>query len=54
MERPLTSKVIEFDPTDEYHRGEELDAKSYYAAIDRVIALLKGEITDWQSPNPKE
>lgn len=54
----LIEKLHEFDPSDNYHEQDhfpeddnELDfARGYYAAINRVIALLRGEIEDWASP----
>lgn len=54
----LIEKLHEFDASDRYHDQDhfpegdnELDfARGYYAAIDRAIALLRGEITDWMSP----
>lgn len=46
----LADRVAEFDPSDAYHCDPDLDARAYYAAIDRVLRLLRGEITDWKSP----
>lgn len=41
-----------FDPSDDYHRDHVgRDGPGYYSAIDRCIALVKGEITDWMSPH---
>jgi hypothetical protein len=42
----LIARMDEFDPSDRYH-DRSLDAVGYYAAIDRCISLLKGEINSW-------
>lgn len=42
------AEIVQFDPSDAYHENEgDIDEHSYYAAIDRCIALLKGKIADW-------
>lgn len=44
----LANALTEFDPSDDYHSGDgELDDRSYYAAIDRAVRLIRGEITGW-------
>ena len=45
----LVKRLEELDPSDDYHAGEvtPLDAHAYYAAIDRAIRFIKGELTDW-------
>ncbi len=45
----LTDAMLEFDPSDDYH-ASDLDARSYYAAVERCVRLVSGEIKDWQSP----
>jgi len=44
----LADRLREMDPSDDYHDGASLDDRSYYAAIDRAVRLVKGEISDWQ------
>ena len=43
-------RILEFDPSDEYHAGDPGEP-GFYSAIDRVVRLLQGEIEDWQSPH---
>lgn len=48
MRQHLIDRMQEFDPDDDYHGGVEGDpTPGYYAAIDRCIALLRGDITVW-------
>jgi hypothetical protein len=44
----IVQKLNELDPSDAYHADETLDAESYYAALDRCILIVKGELKDWQ------
>ena len=45
----LVKRLEELDPSDDYHAGEvtPLDAHSYYAAIDRAVKIVTGELADW-------
>lgn len=45
----LVAAMTEFDPSDAYH-ASDVQEPGYYAAIDRCIRLVKGEIKDWRSP----
>ena len=42
----LVKALQEFDPSDDYHRGDT-HTPGYYAAIDRAIKLVRGEIHGW-------
>ncbi len=48
----LIKRMQEFDPSDRYHTADshydDYAEPGYYAAIDRCIRLLKGEINDWR------
>lgn len=52
VEKRLVTAMAEFDASDKYHAADAQEP-GYYAAIDRCIRLVKGEITDWQSPPTK-
>jgi hypothetical protein len=43
----LADRLLELDPSDDYHQGAWLDPSSYYAAIDRAVRIVTGELTDW-------
>lgn len=45
----LVSKILEFDPSDDYH---DMGRPGYHDAIDRVVQLIYGNIQDWTSPPP--
>lgn len=47
----LITKILEFDPSDDYH---EFGHPGYHDAIDRVVQLIYGNIDDWTSPPPFE
>lgn len=51
----LVKRLEELDPSDDYHFHEpSLDAHSYYAAIDRAVKIVSGELINWTSnPEPK-
>ncbi len=50
----IIDRILEFDYYDEYNNAYHIDDKdldkhvAYSIAIDRVVALLKGDITDWK------
>lgn len=45
----LVKALQEFDPSDDYHSGAR-EEPGYYAAIDRAIRLVRGEIATWTDP----
>lgn len=51
MNEELISLIAEFDPSDNYHdkdRAYDDFSAGYYAALERVDRLLKGEIKNWR------
>lgn len=38
--KDIYNEVAECDPSDLYHRGEEIDDISYYRALDRVLGII--------------
>lgn len=52
MRRELISRMQEFDFSDDYHKEDPGPEGTgfYYAAIDRCIALLRGDISVWTDP----
>lgn len=48
MNEELVKRLEELDPSDDYHNGEIKDEAAYYAAVDRCIKIVKGELKDWR------
>lgn len=49
----IVAKIQELDPSDDYHNidreaGGPVDARGYYAALDRCIRIVYGELSDWK------
>lgn len=45
----LVTALLEFDASDDYHRNDVYEP-GYYAAIDRAVRLIRGEISTWTDP----
>jgi hypothetical protein len=45
----LAERVLEFDASDDYHRGD-ISEPGYYAALNRAVSLIQGEIATWTDP----
>jgi hypothetical protein len=44
--KDIYRQIEECDPSDLYHRGEEIDDKSYYRALDRVLGIVNLKLNE--------
>jgi hypothetical protein len=53
VDQEIINRILEFDISDDYHPDFHDPVDAYYAAIDRVIAFLNGEINSWRDKPSK-